>query len=235
MLQGGDIENNDGTGGESIYGVYFPDENFIRRHHSRGMLSMANVGPNTNSSQFFITYQAIPSLNGKNVVFGKLLKGWEILDAIEVVPIDHDDKPCSDISIRECGILIDEKNNDSIKNIKNTEKTTIEKIIPSLPPSTEKIPLTSAQKKLAELRELRQKVQQENYNEQNQKNIESKIDEKKSKKTQNIVVSNLEKSQVCINKLFYFSLFYFILFYCTYIYTARKMPESNSTRMSRMG
>uniref|UniRef100_A0A0A9Y704 Peptidyl-prolyl cis-trans isomerase n=1 Tax=Lygus hesperus TaxID=30085 RepID=A0A0A9Y704_LYGHE len=105
MIQGGDIENNDGSGGESIYGVYFADENFIRRHHSRGMLSMANVGPNTNSSQFFITYQPTPLFNGRNVVFGKLVGGWEVLDAMEMVPIDHDDRPCSDITIRNCGIV----------------------------------------------------------------------------------------------------------------------------------
>ena len=105
MLQGGDFSNKNGTGGESIYGGKFDDESFRMKHTRSGLLSMANAGPNTNGSQFFVTLAATPHLDGKHVVFGEVIDGMKVVQQIESVDT-HKDKPVigQNVTITACGI-----------------------------------------------------------------------------------------------------------------------------------
>eukprot|EP00736_Rhodelphis_marinus_P012471 Rmarinus@m.13127 len=107
MIQGGDFTNGDGTGGESIYGDRFEDEAFVRKHDVPGLLSMANAGPNTNGSQFFITTVPTPHLDGKHVVFGRVLKGMGVVRELENTKTGENDKPVSPCAIHDCGVLAD--------------------------------------------------------------------------------------------------------------------------------
>eukprot|EP01060_Flectonema_neradi_P035217 TRINITY_DN6413_c0_g1_i1.p1 TRINITY_DN6413_c0_g1~~TRINITY_DN6413_c0_g1_i1.p1 ORF type:complete len:464 (+),score=84.29 TRINITY_DN6413_c0_g1_i1:34-1392(+) len=104
LIQGGDITNGDGTGGRSIYGSVFEDENFIRTHSGPGLLCMANSGPDSNCSQFYVTMNAAPHLNGSNIVFGKVICGMDILREIEELHISGDDRPATNVVITDCGI-----------------------------------------------------------------------------------------------------------------------------------
>ncbi len=104
MIQGGDYTRGDGTGGKSIYGQHFEDENFELVHDRPYLLSMANAGPNTNGSQFFITTTETPHLDGKHVVFGEVIEGFEIIDELNNTRTDANDKPYDNIIIMDCGI-----------------------------------------------------------------------------------------------------------------------------------
>ncbi|CAD2103809.1 peptidyl-prolyl cis-trans isomerase, putative [Plasmodium vinckei] len=104
MAQGGDITNFDGTGGLSIYGNRFEDENFTLKHTKRGMLSMANAGRNTNGSQFFILFVPTPWLDGRHVVFGEVIEGIEKLVQIEAVGTESG-KPLSRVLVTQSGVL----------------------------------------------------------------------------------------------------------------------------------
>mmetsp|Transcript_45952 Transcript_45952/g.144146 ORF Transcript_45952/g.144146 Transcript_45952/m.144146 type:complete len:183 (-) Transcript_45952:48-596(-) len=103
MIQGGDFVKGDGTGCVSVYGDKFEDENFTLKHAGPGYLSMANSGPNSNGCQFFVTCNKTEWLDGKHVVFGKVIDGLLTVRKIENVPVGGGSKPLRTITISECG------------------------------------------------------------------------------------------------------------------------------------
>lgn len=108
MLQGGDFTRGNGTGGESIYGSSFKDENFKFTHDSPGVLSMANSGPNTNGSQFFLTTVATPWLDGKHVVFGRVIHGMDVVKKVEALG-SQSGRTSRLIEVADCGVVKQEQ------------------------------------------------------------------------------------------------------------------------------
>jgi peptidyl-prolyl cis-trans isomerase B (cyclophilin B) len=178
MAQGGDFTNGDGTGGESIYGKTFSDENFLQKHNKAGLLSMANAGRHTNGSQFFITFQATPHLDGKHVVFGHVdltttSGSGSVLKAMENVRTGRDDRPIVPLTISECGVIssdetpskADEEDENEIDleddkdaNKKPSEPAEIDEI--ELPDEEEEEPKTKAQALRQRMRKLKMKMNQ---------------------------------------------------------------------------
>merc|ERR1712051_1068177 len=114
MCQGGDFTNHNGTGGKSIYGRKFRDENFQLQHTGAGTLSMANSGPNPNGSQFFLTVEKTDWLDGKHVVFGNVVSGLNVVKKIEKFG-SKSGKPSEKITITGCGELVVASTNPNIK------------------------------------------------------------------------------------------------------------------------
>nr|BAM13289.1 CYCLOPHILIN 1 [Oryza brachyantha] len=104
MCQGGDFTRGNGTGGESIYGEKFADEAFKHKHEGEGILSMANAGPNTNGSQFFICTVPCSWLDGKHVVFGRVVEGMDVVKSIEKVG-SRGGSTSKPVIISDCGQL----------------------------------------------------------------------------------------------------------------------------------
>ena len=136
MAQGGDFTRGNGTGGESIYGEKFADENFKIRHTEKYLLSSANAGRSTNGSQIFITFEKTPCLDGKHVVFGRVEKGKHVVEAMQAVQKDNSDKPKQLVKIKKCGAM--KLKEDKAADEKKPEEESKEPVKPAEPLMSDK-------------------------------------------------------------------------------------------------
>jgi len=117
MMQGGDTEHQNGRGGVSIYGRNMPDENFIVQHTHKGMMGMANMGPNTNGSQFYITQRPTPWLDNEHVVFGKIVDGFELLRTIDEHCSSKSGLPPKFVQIAKCGMYKNKHKKEKVESV----------------------------------------------------------------------------------------------------------------------
>ena len=200
---GGDIVYNSGRGGESIYGEFFKDENFKRRHACGGLLSMNNFGKDKNNSQFIITIKACPQLDDKHVVFGHVIKGMEVIKEIGKIPTDMNNRPKVKIFVFNCGDF----------DFKRTKfqgdifKETIDEII-RIRTEKEKIKMmgpeeiTEYKKQLAE-KKAEEEKKENDYNFEKDNDDKNNLDIRGSNLIDDLIIdknnNNLQKNNIDIN------------------------------------
>lgn len=191
-IQGGDIIYGNGKGGESIYGEFFKDENFKRRHACAGLLSMGNIGRNTNSSQFIITLRPCPQLDDKNVVFGQVINGMEVIRQIGNIPTDVNQRPRVKVLIFDCG----DYDNKRIHLREDVFKETIQSILEDRA-RKEKVKLLGPE----EAEEYKKKKQKSAFDYEQDYSDKNSIDEESSEEEDEEENEEDEEKKEDVNKL----------------------------------
>lgn len=153
MAQGGDFTKDNGTGGESIYGAKFEDENFILKHTKPGLLSMANSGADTNGSQFFMTFVETPWLDGKHVVFGEVLEGFEILGEMNRLGSRDGNDRSTEWLIADSGLVVDKKPEPEVQAVEKVQEVKAEPEVVEAEPVAEEVAATEEPAEPAEAAE----------------------------------------------------------------------------------
>ncbi|XP_044281188.1 NK-tumor recognition protein isoform X2 [Varanus komodoensis] len=185
MIQGGDFSEGNGKGGESIYGGYFKDENFILKHDRAFLLSMANRGKHTNGSQFFITTKPAPHLDGVHVVFGLVISGFEVIEQIENLKTDAASRPYADVRVIDCGVLVTKSAKDVLEKEKKRRVSTHSEASDTSTSSSSTSSETSSDSESENERSRKRKRKRRTKTKQSRKRRreERKKDESKNKRT----------------------------------------------------